>query len=200
MNFLKSFAVLIFLIFTTVTVHAQSTDKRCKSIFALKSTKPLKSKSELKSRFLKSHNEIRRKYGVPSLVWDQKLANYAQEWANKLKAQKCQMKHRTQNKYGENLAMNWTSRSLSSTQFDKSPEYVVQNWAKECKDYSHKSHSCQKGKVCGHFTQVVWEESERVGCGMVTCDGRQNAYGTGRVELWVCNYDPPGNYIGQSPF
>ena len=180
---------------------AATTDKRCKSVLDIKSSSSLKSRSELKERFLKSHNKIRQIYDVPKLVWSEKLADYAQAWAEHLKSKnKCQLQHRTQRSYGENLAMNWTSKKLSKTQFDKSPEYAVQSWANECKDYSHSSFRCQSGKTCGHFTQVVWEDSEKVGCGMVICDGKENMYGQGRLELWVCNYAPPGNYIGEDPF
>lgn len=41
----------------------------------------------------------------------------------------------------------------------------------------------------GHFTQLVWKETEKVGVGMATS-------AKGHVYI-VCNYDPPGNVIGQ---
>ena len=44
---------------------------------------------------------------------------------------------------------------------------------------------------CGHYTQVVWERSRRLGCGVATCGGS---------SVWVCNYDPPGNVLGQAPY
>ncbi len=39
----------------------------------------------------------------------------------------------------------------------------------------------------GHFTQVVWKGSKRLGMGF--------AYGNGRYYA-VANYDPPGNMQG----
>jgi hypothetical protein len=39
----------------------------------------------------------------------------------------------------------------------------------------------------GHFTQVVWKASRALGCGRATCKG---------LDLWVCQYDPPGNVMG----
>jgi hypothetical protein len=41
-------------------------------------------------------------------------------------------------------------------------------------------------------TQVVWRESVRLGCGTASCND-------GGV-IWVCNYDPPGNYLGNMPY
>lgn len=39
----------------------------------------------------------------------------------------------------------------------------------------------------GHFTQLVWKGTKRVGCG----------YKTGPSGTYLaCNYDPPGNYEG----
>jgi uncharacterized protein YkwD len=157
---------------------------------------PLQSAAQLKQRFLDSHNKIRRQFGVPDLVWDNNLAAYAQRWANHLRDRKqCKMEHRSSagitegKRYGENLAWNWTSRVQQS--FDKSPEFAVENWSKECKDYNFQSNKCSG--VCGHFTQVIWKKSQRVGCAVATCNQG------GHSEIWVCNYDPPGNYINESP-
>lgn len=41
----------------------------------------------------------------------------------------------------------------------------------------------------GHFTQVVWKDSKTLGVGM--CKNSK-----GQVFV-VCNYDPPGNYVGK---
>jgi hypothetical protein len=40
----------------------------------------------------------------------------------------------------------------------------------------------------GHFTQVVWRGSRRVGCGHAQCKG---------MDILVCEYDPAGNWEGQ---
>jgi hypothetical protein len=40
----------------------------------------------------------------------------------------------------------------------------------------------------GHFTQVVWRQTTQLGCGVSTCRG---------MDIWVCEYDPPGNVQGQ---
>ena len=42
----------------------------------------------------------------------------------------------------------------------------------------------------GHYTQVVWAESDKVGCGVTTY--KDGAWFT---TLYVCNYGPNGNYL-----
>src|SRR5580704_3622507 len=56
---------------------------------------PLKDRNELEDRFLKTHNDIRRRYGLPDLAWDNSLADYSQRWADHLRdTNKCTMQHR----------------------------------------------------------------------------------------------------------
>ena len=69
---------------------------------------------------------------------------------------------------------------------------MVDAWASEVVYYDYESNSCDRGEMCGHYTQLVWSTTERVGCAMATCaDGS---------EIWMCDYDPPGNYVGEWPY
>jgi uncharacterized protein YkwD len=177
----------------------------CAKVLALKSAGSLKSRSNLKTRFLKAHNQVRELYAVAPLVWDDNLAKYAQAWANELKTRyNCRLNHRqnlgrTEGKsLGENLASYSTSKKLAPSAFASSPDFATFAWAQECSDYKAASNSCTPGKQCGHFTQVVWQKSKKVGCGVAVCEGGM------RTEVWVCNYDPPGNMtingVKQKPY
>lgn len=42
----------------------------------------------------------------------------------------------------------------------------------------------------GHFTAMVWKATRRLGCAKGNCPGQ---------NLWVCQYDPPGNMMGAFP-
>ncbi|XP_018499791.2 pathogenesis-related protein 1-like [Pyrus x bretschneideri] len=131
--------------------------------------------------YLNSHNAARAAVGVVPLTWDDNVAAYAQKYANQHVGD-CNLVH-SGGPYGENLAMS-TSDMLGTA--------AVDLWVAEKADYIYESNSCANGKVCGHYTQVVWRNSARVGCAKVRC----SSGGT----FIVCNYDPPGNYIGQRPY
>ncbi|MEA5468113.1 pathogenesis-related family 1 protein [Spirulina sp. 06S082] len=133
-------------------------------------------------QMLNTHNQWRQKVGVSPLQWSPDLANYAQEWANKLLREN-KFEHRQNSPYGENLA------SASGQQL--SPERVVNMWGDEVKDYNYNNNSCKPNKMCGHYTQVVWNSTREVGCAVARNSDR---------EVWVCNYNPPGNIVGRKPY
>lgn len=129
---------------------------------------------------LNAHNAWRKRYGIAPLAWDAQLAAYAQEWANKIAASGV-LEHRPNNDAnptGENIGMGYPTVTA-----------VTDAWGNEVADYDLKTDTCAAGKVCGHFTQVVWSTTTTVGCGKAT--GGDSIY-------WVCNYKPPGNYAGDT--
>jgi pathogenesis-related protein 1 len=129
---------------------------------------------------LQAHNMIRRNLGLPPLAWSDKLAARAQEWAQNLLA-KGKFLHNSKTPYGENLFEITGARAQ--------PAEVVRAWASEARDYDYRSNRC-KG-TCGHYTQIVWRDTKEVGCGVA---------GGIKREVWVCEYTPPGNVIGQRPY
>jgi pathogenesis-related protein 1 len=132
--------------------------------------------------FLAAHNAARAKVGAPKLVWSDRLAAIAQEWADHL-ASVGGFEHRPKSKYGENL---FEMRGGKSTAAE-----VVEKWMSEAANFDYKSNRCRKGAMCGHYTQVVWRNTKEVGCAVA---------GKGTREVWVCDYDPPGNYVGRRPY
>jgi uncharacterized protein YkwD len=131
---------------------------------------------------LAAHNRLRAAVGVPPLEWSKQLASVAQQWAKQLAAAG-KLAHRAKGQYGENLFAISGARA--------NPSDVVAEWASEAKDYNAAKNTCRRGAVCGHYTQIVWRETKKVGCGVAQ---------SGRRQVWVCNYDPPGNWIGQRPY
>lgn len=141
---------------------------------------PLDAKT--RAALLSAHNAAREQVGVAALTWSDEVAETARRWAGALAANGCALQHNPDKSYGENLY--WTTQPAGGAQ-------VTASWTSEAGDYDAQTHACASGKVCGHYTQVVWGDSRSLGCGMASC---------GSTQVWVCNYDPPGNYVGQHPF
>jgi pathogenesis-related protein 1 len=133
---------------------------------------------------LAAHNEIRARVEVPPLRWSDRLAARAQDWASHL-LQERQFYHRPHPAFGENLFEISGGRAT--------PADVVGDWASESRDYSYRANACNG--VCGHYTQVVWSSTREVGCAVARDSGRETSR-----EVWVCNYDPPGNWVGERPY
>ncbi len=127
---------------------------------------------------LDDHNKYRRDHCAKDLEWSDELAMVAQAWAERLRDMGCAFEH-SNSDYGENLAAG-TANSLP-------PENVTDMWYEEIDDYDFSDPGFSMRT--GHFTQVVWKNTKRMGCGMVPdCNG---------MDIWVCNYYPAGNFEGE---
>lgn len=131
---------------------------------------------------LQSHNEYRANHGVPPLKLDKKLCSYAQAWANKL-AKEDSFEHRTNQDLGENLYCSWSTNPKAKCPGSK----PVDSWYSEKTNYTFGTEPTNVNS--GHFTQVVWKKSEKLGI----AKARSNS---GKVIV-VANYEPAGNWIGQ---
>jgi hypothetical protein len=127
---------------------------------------------------------------LPELVWSDELARIAARWAAE-----CRFSHNSRlddQRLGENLA----AFSDASGSADK----AVGNWAAEAKDYDHAANRCTPGTQCGHYTQIVWRSTREVGCAVADCTTNSPFPQFPRWQLWVCNYSPPGNWVGERPY
>jgi hypothetical protein len=140
-----------------------------------------------------AHNTVRAgvttSTPLPEVAWSSELAEVAQAYAEHLSSS-CELVH-SHGQYGENLALFSGRHATADT--------VVSLWADEGKCWTPgpfmKGDACSSTcSACGHYTQLVWRDTTLVGCGVADCQG------TGQRELWVCNYDPPGNFIGENAY
>jgi len=144
-----------------------------------------------------AHNKWRSDAGVKEkLSYSPELAASAQVWAHKLKqGNQCKMQHSAADGYGENLywasAVNWSDGSKELQKV--TPKQVVDSWGSEKADYNYANNSCAAGKMCGHYTQVVWRGTQKVGCALAVCEDT-------RQQVWVCQYQPAGNWVGEKPY
>ena len=133
-------------------------------------------------KIVNKHNEYRNDVGVSNLKWSNHLAIEAQKWADELVSQNCAFKH-SGSVHGENIY--WSSGGSQGTS-------AVISWASEIKYYHGQKVSYSNYTKFGHYTQIVWYSTTEVGCAMSTCKNGST--------IWVCNYNPPGNYIGSKAY
>lgn len=62
-------------------------------------------------------------------------------------------------------------------------EDVVKDWHSEVRDFTYGGDN--NFQDTGHYTQVVWATSNKVGCGLAKCKDSQ-----GRFFNYICNYCP----------
>ncbi|XP_004473025.1 glioma pathogenesis-related protein 1 [Dasypus novemcinctus] len=124
------------------------------------------------------------------MTWDPVLAQIAKAWAKT-----CQFKHNNRLKLPNKLHPNFTSLgeniwtgSLNSF----SVTSAVNRWYNETHHYDFETRTCQA--VCGHYTQVVWANTYKVGCAVQFCPTVLGFAGISNAAHFICNYGPAGNY------
>jgi pathogenesis-related protein 1 len=152
---------------------------------------------------LAEHNAARaRAAPTPSpalapLAWGADPASNAQAWAGG-----CSYQHNPNlgsRSLGENIAATAPPGAFSAAQ-------VVDLWESEKPFYDYATNTCDTANVnnvahtCGHYTQLVWRTTTVVGCAQVTCSTGSPFQGVSSWDFWVCDYAPPGNFVGQRPY
>lgn len=125
---------------------------------------------------------------LPNLEWDDALATASQTYAETLAKTKCGSIDHDDNRgddVGENL---YTSGTTDASAPPGSGADAVASWVAEKADYTYASNTCAPEKACGHYTQVVWRDTTKVGCGRATCTADDFVN-----TVWVCRYSPAGN-------
>ncbi|XP_062397855.1 peptidase inhibitor 16 [Sardina pilchardus] len=137
------------------------------------------------------HN-LRRTQVEPSaaymrtMSWDERLRIVAEGYAAK-----CRWDHNPDlEDLGENLYI--TNGPLD-------PAEAIEKWFNELEHYNYTSNECAEGEMCGHYTQVVWADSYKVGCAAHLCVEIEGLP-FGNATILVCNYYPAGNYEGEKPY
>ncbi len=146
--------------------------------------------SKVLAETLQLHNYHRARHCAPPLTISQRLNQIAQSYAEHLAATST-FEH-SGNKLGnealgENLYMQW----ISDGRVKASGRAAVKSWYDEVAlhDFDRPTFS----KETGHFTQMVWKSTRKMGVGVAfSPDGRE-------VYI-VTNYYPAGNIVGDGYF
>jgi pathogenesis-related protein 1 len=139
-----------------------------------------------------AHNDVRAMIdttpALADLTWDDGLAATAVAWVDMCRdteAPSGLIDHNPNrgNNVGENVFGATAGASGTG---------AVATWAGEKANYNYANNTCSG--VCGHYTQIVWRSTTKVGCAIGNCPGLQ--FGS----IVVCNYSPAGNVSNQKPY
>ena len=136
--------------------------------------------ADIASESLSVHNSYRSQVGVPDLSWSSSLADSALKYAQQLQRTNT-FQHSGQSGVGENLAKGYVNMKAAA-----------QAWADEKKwfkngNFPDVATSGKSWSDVGHYTQMVWRNTKQVGCGQAG-------------NVYVCHYQPQGNFMGQKTF
>ncbi|PSN66182.1 PR-1-like protein [Corynespora cassiicola Philippines] len=138
-----------------------------------------------------AHWYWRRIHCAQDLTWDHGLAQQALEDAMVCGAK---AEHK---RGGSNLSAVSSHPASMQEWLDRARE-IIHGWHEEEAKYPY-SDPHYDG-AWGHFSQVVWRSTSRVGCAMALCDNQIS----GKPNPWptrmFCVYQSPGNYVNDGQF
>ena len=124
---------------------------------------------------------------LTDMYWDESLAKSAQAHSDQ-----CVFEHSGVG--GENLyAHTGTYGSMTAG---------IDRWANEYSSYDYNLNQSIDAQPVGHYTQIVWHSSLRVGCAKTQCSPIMRSDGSPLWSgaLYTCQYQSPGNWFGQKPY
>lgn len=146
-----------------------------------------------------AHNEVRARTSpctpLPALEWDPALAATAAAWVARCQDEQAPaglIDHNPDRSVGHAHYVGENVYGTSGAAGAGTAREAVAAWAGEERSYTYATNRCSG--VCGHYTQIVWRATLKVGCAVGTCAGL-----TYRTSV-VCNYGPGGNVSGQRPY
>eukprot|EP01132_Coremiostelium_polycephalum_P001198 gene1198-1511_t len=139
------------------------------------------------------HNKVRSLAGIThgptpttplnTLQWDPELEKEMQEFVSK-----CKFATVPESSFGVNGYAIWRS----STAFFNAHDVLERSFNKSAPLYDWDTKNCYPDQCCSVYPTMVWNATKSIGCGKMDCAG-------GSV-LFVCAYNPMGNFPGVSPY
>ena len=157
------------------------------------------------STLLSVHNAHRDTHCAPHLVWDATLASAAQAWADT-----CPTAHTVlcssdssdahcrgtdpatlSGSVGENMA--WGGLTATQATDNWYDEYTSPGYSFDDSDDGGPSATPSGNSGTGHFTQIVWKATTKLGCGVKTDCNFQSFFGTS--DSWAARCVHPTCYL-----
>jgi len=139
------------------------------------------------------HNIHRANHTSPDVTWDDTLASTAADIAAS-----CVYAHDVEKNgggYGQNIAAGVESNNISAIITDLFYNGEV-GWYDGL--YNKAQPDMTNFEKWGHFSQIVWKSTTKIGCATQHCPKGLANVGTDVSPYFtVCNYSPPGNYANE---
>merc|ERR1711971_120637 len=172
--------------------------------------------SASKEAILEKHNALRRRVAkgeetgginppqqaasnMKKLVWSTELEAVAQRWADQCTFGHDSERAKLDGTYvGQNAYWGGNSQQQDEAAVQAGMTTAAMKWYDEVTDPGFDSQTINpytSNPGTGHYTQVVWADTEELGCGMVYYQG-DSFFET----LIVCNYAKGGNFLGSEMY
>lgn len=155
------------------------------------------SRSVVRRKIVLYHNFFRTKVRPTAsnmllMSWHPLAAQQAQRYADKCIFLTHNNPSENTVPYLGSCGQNLFASSLKTPWF-----FAIKSWFLEYKNFTYGA-PVRNLKAVGHYTQMVWATSHKVGCGVARCAGGP----WGQFYNYVCHYCPTGNYetIIQFPY
>jgi uncharacterized protein YkwD len=150
--------------------------------------------------FVSAHNQARSgplnptpSPPLPPVSWDAVLADVAYNYLSRCVGSGSLIDHNA-NRTADYKALggsDYVGENIYATTGAAHPADAVTLWMQEASSYDYASGDIGSA---GHYTQVVWRDSVRIGCAIVNCPNVQYN------DTVLCDYAPGGNITGQKPY
>lgn len=131
---------------------------------------------------------------LPPVSWDPILADTAYDYLVKCESTSGTLVDHNANRTSDYAALGGSGyvgeNIYASTASTVTPAAAVSDWMSEASMYDYATNTGN----AGHYTQVVWRTSVRIGCAIVNCPGVQYP------DTILCDYAPGGNIVGEKPY
>jgi len=152
--------------------------------------------------FVTAHNEARSgplnpapSPALPPVSWDPILADSAFHYLSACQSADMKLVDHNANRTSDYAALGGSGyvgeNIYATTSSNVVPADAVTAWMSEASKFDYTTDNITDA---GHYTQVVWRDSVRIGCAIVNCPNLQFN------DSVLCDYAPGGNNINQKPY
>ena len=155
---------------------------------------------DLIDAFVAAHNQARSgpltpppSPALPPVSWDGVLADVVYNYAIRCQGSNGLLSHNN-NRSADYQALGgsgYVGENIYGSSGNATPAGAMALWMSEASSYDYNSGDFGGA---GHYTQIVWRASVRIGCAIVDCPALTYH------NTVICDYAPGGNIVGEKPY